>query len=553
MVEIRLVSCLTKVFCDEAPPAMTLPPEGLAGEKGAFQLAFKGGERSSLVQLKIDSAIAEYITLYRVKQVPVGYTAPQEADEDYLRKDSGLFPDLLMPPDNEHLRLYPDHWEAVWLEIALPKDFAGGEYPIRLSLMQDDGTVLASCEAAYRHIPVRLLPQKLIHTRWFHCDGLCQYYHVEMFSEAFWRICESFLRAARDMGVNCLLTPVHTPPLDTRVGGERLTCQLVDICKKGEQYVFGFEKLEKWVRLAQKLGFRYFEIAHLFTQWGAEHAPKIVSEGSENNGEIKRIFGWESEAAGAEYVGFLKQYLPALKKELRRLGVLENCFFHISDEPNERHLENYLKVKNAISEELKDLRVIDALSDIEFYRRGVVSHPVPASDRIEPFLEAKVPALWTYYCCGQFRDVSNCFIAMPAARTRILGLQLYKYDIAGFLQWGFNFYNSQYSEYPINPYLTTDGDGFSPAGDCFIVYPGSNGEALPSIRAKLIAQAMSDLRALELLETFIGKEEVLRLVEKDIDPITFKQYPRDEAYLLNLRRRINAAIEKYALPLSRGC
>ena len=29
------------------------------------------------------------------------------------------------------------------------------------------------------------------------------------------------------------------------------------------------------------------------------------------------------------------------------------------------------------------------------------------------------------------------------ARTRVIGAQFWKYKIAGFLQWGYNFYNSQ--------------------------------------------------------------------------------------------------------------
>lgn len=544
MVEVRLVSCLTKVFCDEAPKPLRFAPEGLIGEKVAFQLAFRGGERSALIKLVIDSPIRQYIKLFRVRNVPVGFASYVCDDEDYLRKTSGLYPDLLTPPETERLRIYPDHWEAVWLEIDAEDALKAGEYPIRLTLINDSGETLGEAQTVYRRIVAALPPQELIHTRWFHCDGLCQYYNVTMFSEEFWRICKSFMRAAAEMSVNCILTPTHTPPLDTRVGGERLTCQLVDIKKQGDKYEFGFAKLERWVKLAQSAGMQYFEIAHLFTQWGAAHAPKIVAE---VGGETRRIFGWETEAAGEEYVSFLKQYLPALKEELGRLGILDRCFFHISDEPNAQHLDDYLKAKSAVMDELKGLKVIDALSDIEFYNRGVVEKPVPASDKIRPFLDAHIEGLWTYYCCGQFQGVSNAFIAMPSARTRIIGTQLYKYDIEGFLQWGFNFYNSQYSDYPVNPYLTTDGDGFSPAGDCFIVYPGPEGTALPSIRAKVFAQAVYDLRALKKLESFIGKEAVVALMEEGTEPIEFDCYPKDEDYLFALRHRVNALIEEYAI------
>ena len=34
----------------------------------------------------------------------------------------------------------------------------------------------------------------------------------------------------------------------------------------------------------------------------------------------------------------------------------------------------------------------------------------------------------------------------------------------------------------MNPFLTTDGDGFSPAGDCYIVYPGKNLMPIETIR-----------------------------------------------------------------------
>lgn len=40
-------------------------------------------------------------------------------------------------------------------------------------------------------------------------------------------------------------------------------------------------------------------------------------------------------------------------------------------------------------------------------------------------------------------------MAMPSARNRGYGLQVYKYGIEGILHWGFNFYNSDYSRWSI--------------------------------------------------------------------------------------------------------
>lgn len=68
-------------------------------------------------------------------------------------------------------------------------------------------------------------------------------------------------------GINVLLTPVFTPPLDTAVGGERPTVQLVDITLENGNYTFGFDRLKRFCRMAKRCGIKELEIAHLFTQW----------------------------------------------------------------------------------------------------------------------------------------------------------------------------------------------------------------------------------------------------------------------------------------------
>ncbi|MEG0691565.1 MAG: DUF4091 domain-containing protein, partial [Oscillospiraceae bacterium] len=82
-----------------------------------------------------------------------------------------------------------------------------------------------------------------------------------------------------------------------------------------------------------------------------------------------------------------------------------------------------------------------------------------------------------------------------------------------------------------------------PSGDAFSVYPGENGP-LESIRIKVFAAALCDLRAMKMLKKLIGKEAVLELIEQGIDPIEFDHAPSNEDYILSLRIRINQALEK---------
>ena len=196
---------------------------------------------------------------------------------------------------------------------------------------------------------------------------------------------------------------------------------------------------------------------------------------------------------------------------------------------------------------IEGLPIMDALSEFEFYQAGAVEHPAVASDSgdLPKFIEAGTEDLWLYYCCGQGKDVSNIFMAMPSHRTRILGLQLYLYKIAGFLQWGFNFYNSCLSKRHIDPFAVTDADEAFQSGDAFIVYPGDGGEAWESIRYMALRQGLQDLRAMELLESMTDRETVEKLIMEGLEePLTLKQFPRVNSYLPGLRQRINQEIEK---------
>ncbi|MDR1548233.1 MAG: DUF4091 domain-containing protein [Hungatella sp.] len=195
---------------------------------------------------------------------------------------------------------------------------------------------------------------------------------------------------------------------------------------------------------------------------------------------------------------------------------------------------------------LKDCKLLDALSDYSFYESGIIERPACAIDHIEPFLDHQVPHLWSYYCTAQCVDVANRFMAMPSARNRVYGLQVYKYGIGGILHWGFNFYNSDYSRRHINPYEVTDCEGSFPSGDAFLIYPGPHGIPEESIRLMVLSKATQDQRALKLLEHYIGKEAVIELLEEDLsEPITFRSYPKSNAYFMGVRNKINRMIKKY--------
>lgn len=181
----------------------------------------------------------------------------------------------------------------------------------------------------------------------------------------------------------------------------------------------------------------------------------------------------------------------------------------------------------------------------------MLTSPVTATDALDPFLEKDVENLWVYYACLQYKDsLSNRHFAMPSGRNRILGIQLYKCRIKGFLHWGYNHWYSGLSVKTVDPFRNTDADACFPSGDAFLVYPGQDGP-INSIRSEVLREAFQDLNALYLLESLVGRDGTLKLLEKGIEPLTFRQYPHDPAWLPCVRDKINRAIcgvpEEYPL------
>ena len=537
MIKTVLLNSLAKVFPNYDLPLDCKKTKGsmLKNEAYSFQVAyrFEGDSRGNAsLSIKTEHDLGKALTYRYVETVPCDFTMYTELPHgQLLHPEATAFPDVLRP-GNEPLWINEQQWRSVWFTIdGTKKALKPGIHKIKITFTagQDSQSVTFTIDIKDKKLP----KQKLICTNWFHTDSLCHYYHMEFNSDRYWEITENFARTAVEYGINMLLTPLFTPPLDTVPGGERLTVQLVGVAKTGEKYDFDFTLLKKWVEMCKRVGVEYYEMSHLFTQWGCYHAPKIMAT---VNGKYKRIFGWETDAHGKAYKDFLGQFLPELTAFLKAEGIASRTYFHVSDEPGKDVLESYRESAEFLMDYVGDFKRFDALSDIEIYNTGCVPCPVPGIDHMDPFLKADIKERWTYYCCGQVDRVSNRFLAFPSIRNRILGVQLFKYDIKGFLQWGYNFYNSQGSIRPIDPYNSTTGGGWVPGGDTFVVYPDFDGKPIASLRLEVFREALQDMRACQALAKKIGKEEVEKLIGKKL---TFTDYSLDPNKLIKIREKIN--------------
>ena len=528
-MKFKILSSLSKVFPDEICSEHEITVlTALKDEYASFQIAVMSDSDGDF-DVTFDTKVTG---LFSQMFVPVGLAAPEDRDDYFIRDaKSGDYPDALVPFSGK-ITLKKGEWTALWCKFNPDKMLDAGKYDVKITI--GDTTVELPCEV----LNASTGEQKLACTHWFHTDCLASYYNVEIFSEEYWQIVENFMRGAVNHGINAILTPLFTPPLDTEVGGERPTVQLVDVYRHAHnKYTFGFDRLKRWVELADKCGVRYFEMSHLFTQWGAKHAPKIMAETA---GGYKRIFGWETNAHSQGYTNFLRQFAPELIKFIDEAGIRERCIFHTSDEPSMTDYFHYKKSAKVMKELFGEFKMIDALSKFVFYKNGLIKTPVPSIEHIENFA-GKVEELWTYYCCGPYKNnLPNRFISMPSLRNRILGFIMYKYNVKGFLQWGYNFYFTQYSKGKINPFEVTDAGGAFSSGDAFVVYPGEDKHPLASLRFEVFYDAIKDYEALVALENKIGRENTLAMLESGLhNPLAAENYPKNEEWLISKRNEIN--------------
>ena len=561
MLKTKIVSSQVKAFIDDRIDSFASLSNisALAGEKLSVQLLYldEGKEpipARAFCKLKIEGDLAPYIKLRDVRNVPVERpVTPRKFDDQYLRTTPGIYPDILTPLRyGGYVIVLREKLRSVWIEIDIPKGFCGkGELSFSLLLARasvgdtggknfDDLPRLSEDKLTVDVIAADLPEQKTLFTQWFYADCLASYYDVEAWSERHWEIVENYLRVAAERGRNMVYTPILTPALNVVPPYLRNPSQLVKVDLTNGVYSFDFSLLDRWIDILDRVGIKYIEMSHFFHQKPVENSAKVYAT---VDGEYKLLFGWETLALSDEYIRFLREMLTAMIAHLKARGDDQRCYYHIADEPSPITLDQYMKEKEAIADILKGYKIMDALSEIDFYESGAVEIPVPVTSHIEPFNATEIKERWTYYACNEVIGYSNVYLSMPSWRTRSLGMQMYKYNIDGFLHWGFNYYNNRASGDAINPYLDLGGEEWVCAGDTFIVYPDQNGQPLESIRIMTLEEAMQDIRAMQLCESLYSHAEVVAAMEEELGTeITFERCAHSEDEMLRVRARINKMI-----------
>ena len=241
--QIKILSSLEKCFTDEdikEKPALSRA-SCLRGEDFHFTLAYTADNVPGWLLCEYGELICRSeleISFERVENVPVRFPCyPTRSDENYLRKTAGLYPDLLVPMEiGEAVQVPKGILFAIYGTVKVPESMKAGEYTAEVGFKMETGEEITE-KLTLKIIDAVLPKQELCVAQWVHYDCIAGAHGLEIFSEEHWLAIENYLKTAVSHGINVVLTPVFTPPLDTAIGGERPTVQLVDVEKTENGYI----------------------------------------------------------------------------------------------------------------------------------------------------------------------------------------------------------------------------------------------------------------------------------------------------------------------------
>ena len=350
---------------------------------------------------------------------------------------------------------------ALRAELTFPADAKPGlrKYRVRLSSGAWDTELQWNVRVHGVTVPP-LRPGSPGFTNWFSPDEMASRHGVEVWSEPFWPVFETYADVM------------------ARARQSAFWIRWSDFVSLSDdrQPVLDRARFERYVQVFLDRGFTIIEGGHVAGRHG----------GDWGSGRLDLILtGTDATSEGGR--AELAALIGAVQDALDAVDVPEGVTYlqHITDEPTDANAESYKQVADQLRELMPGVRIFEATMSTSLV--GAVDEWCPQVQeyqRRRDFFDgrkAEGDRVWVYTCLAPGGPWINRLLDQERLRPVYVGWSLVKYDLAGFLHWGLNHYGHGAEghdpfEMSVVPHpAEPGGTNFLPAGDTHVVFPGADG------------------------------------------------------------------------------
>jgi len=468
------------------------------GEHASFQFVVRAN--SDIQDLRVNVTAPEHAgsELSDIKSGFVGFVkvgrANPEPSTDAYQPMSGYFPDPIIYEDGRDVPFGTT--QPVWVSVKIPVDCQTGVYK---------GSVEITCELGGESIsktksfeievfePI-IENTSLWVTNWFFLDRLSYLNNneaVEKHSDLYWELSRVMARTLAEYRQNvAMISPFDHTGFSYENG----------------TWLFDFSNFNKMLTLFVEEGvIGRLEGGHLGSRIdGGWLSPfGLFVPVLDNDSIDKELLPLDNPRT----LEFYQAFLPAFVNNIKDLGWDEQYVQHIADEPIDENVESYIDISRFLKTLVPELKVIEACHTHQL--ENMVDIWVPQMNFLESGMDfyterqAKGDEAWYYTCLAPKGEWANRFVELPLIKTRLLHWVNFKYNITGYLHWGFNFWGSDSGIVTAeDPYDDVSGiivssGNILPGGDCWICYPGYK-SIYPSIRLEAMRDGIVDYELLKM-------------------------------------------------------
>jgi hypothetical protein len=527
VIQVWSVDPLVKVFRDAVPansgPAVA---EVARGESATLQIVVRADQSLSSLRCQVSPLRSSWggRALQPKGARFVGYVPvdrpTQKPSKDQLRAPPADYPDPLL--ESASIDVGPGQAQPIWITVPIPTDTAPGTYRSTLKLQATIAGQPVQAQHKLAVVVYRALagPAKLWVTEWY---GL-QWQHMQIApqpeSDDYYALLRRYARNMAEHRHNvALISP--------------LALGKFTVDAKGELQV-DFSRFDRWVEIFQQEGaIGRIEGGHIGGRKGGWESEFAVTVHQVQN---HAVVTHQVDPAGPEAQTFYSRFFPALVTHLKSKHWLEGYMQHLADEPIAQNIGSYRAMATLARKYAPELRIIEACHTKDLI--GSIDIWVPQLNYLHDdwahYQERQRAGeeVWFYTCVFPQGEYANRFLEQPLIKTRLLHWINARYGVTGYLHWGYNQWTVD------SPFTHTTrphgGPPYLPAGDPWIVYPGTNGP-LDSIRFEAMRDGIADyalVQALAQKNSAAARDLAAKLIQD------FDRYNTDVNTFRNLRREL---------------